>query len=92
MLRRQRFHDLLARPAGKPGPVCDDQPVLCRNHVEPLGGFFADHMHRIPATQAVPVGWCNRFVNVRQIACNTPRLIRRYRKQQRRKSAFFVTF
>ena len=39
MLRRRRFYDLLARPAGEPGPVCDDHPVLGRDHVEPFAGF-----------------------------------------------------
>src|SRR6516225_3424007 len=41
MLRRRRLHDPLAGPPSKPGPVCDNYPVLGRDHVEPLGRLFA---------------------------------------------------
>jgi len=67
MLRRRRFHDLLARPAGERGPVCNDHPILGRDHVEPLGSLFADHMHRLLATRAVRVGRRNRLVNAWQM-------------------------
>ena len=67
MLRRRRFYDLLARPAGEPGPVCDDHPVLGRDHVEPLGSFFADHVHRLLTARAVGVGRRNRLVSARQM-------------------------
>ena len=67
MLRRRRFHDPLTRPAGEPAPVCDDHPILGRDHVEPLGSLFADHMHRPPAARAIRVGRRNRLVSARQM-------------------------
>ena len=67
MLRRRRFHDPLAGPAGELGPVRDNHPVLGRDHVEPLGRLFADHMHRLLAARAVRVGRRDRLVNARQM-------------------------
>ena len=67
MLRRRRFHDPLAGPAGEPGPVRDDHPVLRRDHVEPLRRLFADHMHRRPAARAVRVVRRDRLVDARQM-------------------------
>ena len=67
MLGRRRFHDPLAGPASKPGPVCDNYPVLGRDHVEPLGSLFADHMHRLLAARAIRVGRRDRRVNARQM-------------------------
>ena len=67
MLRRRRFHDPLAGPASKPGPVCDNYAVLGRDHVEPLGSLFADHMHRLLAARAVRVGRRDCLVNARQM-------------------------
>ena len=43
--RRRLHHRLLAGPAGIFGAVRHDHPELRRDHVEPLGGVLADHMH-----------------------------------------------
>ena len=48
-------------------PVCNDHAVLGRDHVEPLGSLFADHMHRLLATRAVCVGRRNPLVNAWQM-------------------------
>jgi hypothetical protein len=68
MLRGRRLHNPLAGPAGKLGPMRDDHPVLGRDHVEPLGSLFADHVHRLLAAWAVAVGRRDRLVNARQMS------------------------
>jgi hypothetical protein len=67
MLRRRRFDDPLAGPAGEPRPVRDNHPVLGRDHVEPLGSVFTDHVHRLLAAGAVGVGRRHRLVDARQM-------------------------
>ena len=44
-----------------------DHPVLRRDHVEPLGGILADHMHRRAAARAIGVFGRNRHMNARQM-------------------------
>ena len=67
MLQRRRLLDPLAGSASQFGPVRDNHPVLGRDHIEPLGRLFADHMQRLPAAGAVAVGWRDRLVNARQM-------------------------
>jgi hypothetical protein len=61
------LYDPLAGLAGKPGPMRDNHPVLGRDHVEPLGSLFTDHLHRLAAAGAVRLGRRGRLVNARQM-------------------------
>ena len=65
--RRRLHHRLLAGPAGIFGTMRHDHPVLGRDHVEPLGGLLADHMHRRPTARAVGVFGRDRHVDARQM-------------------------
>jgi hypothetical protein len=67
MLRCRRLHDPLAGPAGKLRAMRDNHPVLGRDHIEPLGSLFADHMHRLVTAGAVRVGRCHRLMNAWQM-------------------------
>ncbi len=65
--RRRLNHRLLAGPAGIFGTVRHDHPELRRNHVEPLRGLLADHMHGRPATGTVRVFGLDRHIHARQM-------------------------
>jgi hypothetical protein len=45
----------------------DDHPELCRDHVEPSRGLFADDMHRCAATWTVRIFRLDRHVYMRQM-------------------------
>ena len=61
--RCRRLHDrLLAGAAGIFGPVGYDHLELRWDHVEPLGGVLADHMHRRPAAGAIGLLGRNRHM------------------------------
>jgi len=45
-----------------------DQAELRRDHVEPLRGLLADHMHRRPAARAVGVVGLDRHIHARQMS------------------------
>ena len=65
--RRRLNHRLLAGPAGVFGTVRHDHPELGRDHVEPLRGFLADHMHGRAAARAVVVFGLDRHMDARQM-------------------------
>ena len=65
--RRRLNHRLLAGAAGIFGTVRHDHPELRRDHVEPLRGVLADHMHRRAAARAVGVFGLDRHMNARQM-------------------------
>ena len=66
--RGRLHHRLLARAAGVFGPVRHDRPELRRDHVEPLRGVFADHVHGRPAARASLVFGLNRHMDARQMS------------------------
>jgi hypothetical protein len=67
-LGRRRLHDrLFAGAAGVFGTVRHDRPELRRDHIEPLGGVLADHMHGRPAARAIPVLGLDRHMHARQM-------------------------
>jgi len=66
--RRRLNHRFLAGPAGIFGTVGHDHPVLRRDHVEPLRGLLADHMHGGPAARAIGVSGLDRHMHARQVA------------------------
>ena len=65
--RRRLHHRLLAGPAGIFGTVRHDHPELRRDHVEPLRGLLADHMHGRPAAGAIRVFRLDRHIDARQM-------------------------
>src|SRR6516164_1033747 len=65
MLGRRRFHDPLAGPASKPGPVCDDYPVLGRDPVEPPeNGSARDCSFTSAASPSTPLRKSTGFVAI----------------------------
>ena len=64
---RRLHHRLLAGPAGEFGTVRHDRPELRRDHVEPLGGFLADHVHGRAAARAGRVLGLDRHMHARQM-------------------------
>ena len=57
----------LAGPASVFGAVRHDHPELRRDHVEPLRGLLADHMHGRPAARTVGVFRRDRHIYARQM-------------------------
>jgi hypothetical protein len=47
--------------------VCHEHPELCRDHVEPLRGLLADHMHGRPAARAIGIVRRDRHIDARQM-------------------------
>jgi len=71
--RRWRLHHrLLTGPAGIFGAVCHDHPILRRDHVEPLRGLLADHMHGRLAAGALGVVGLDRHMDARQMSGKRP--------------------
>jgi hypothetical protein len=64
---RRLHHRLLAGPAGIFGTVRHDHPELRRDHIQPLRGLFADHMHRRVATGAVGIFRRDRHIHAWQM-------------------------
>jgi hypothetical protein len=85
MLFGRRLRDLLAGPAGELGAMGDNDPVLRRDHIEPLCRVFADHMHRRLAARAIRAGRRNRLVDARQMdgKCTAIDLALRARHERR---------
>ena len=88
MLGRLRLHDLFAVPAGELGAMGDDHPVLRRHHVEPLGRFLADHMHRLIAAGAVRIVRRKRLMNAWQMGGQRTALVPPFPAAQRRSVSF----
>ena len=77
-------HRLLAGPAGIFGTVRHDHPELRRDHVEPLRGLLADHMHGRAAAGAVGVVGLDRHIaRAADGAGSAPRLARRFSARAR---------
>ncbi len=65
--RRRLNHRLLAGPAGIFGTMRHDHPELRRDHVEPLRGLLADHVHERLAAGAIGVFRLDCHVHARQM-------------------------
>ena len=65
--RRRLHHSLRAGPAGVFGTVRHDHPELRRDHVKPLRGLLADHMHGRPTAGAIGVFRLDRHIHARQM-------------------------
>jgi hypothetical protein len=66
--RRRHLHDpVRARPADEFRAVRHDHPELRGDHIEPLGGVFADHCHRNAAAGACNIFRHQRHVDARQM-------------------------
>jgi hypothetical protein len=57
------------RTAQRASALCvrDDHPELCWDHVEPLRGVLADHMHGRAAARAIRVFRLDRHIEARQM-------------------------
>ena len=90
---RRRLDDrLLAGPAGVFGPMRHDHPELRRDHVEPLGGVLADHMH---GRRGSTGSWCLRARSSHARAADepgsAPRLARRLSARARAAAGSFLS-